>query len=57
MARRFTSGSARFSSVTISGTVSARRAYTRDRESSAAMISNDGFSVVAPIRMMSPRST
>src|ERR1035441_10806972 len=43
LARRFTSGSARFRRVTISGTVSARKAYTRDRESSAAMISNDGF--------------
>jgi hypothetical protein len=39
------------------GTVSARSAYTRERESSAAITSNDGFSVVAPIRMMSPRST
>jgi len=57
LARRFTSGRARFNRVTISGTVSARRAYTRERESRAAMISNEGFSVVAPMRMMSPRST
>ena len=28
-----------------------------ERESSAEITSNDGFSVVAPIRMMSPRST
>jgi len=45
------------SSVTISGTVSSRSAYTFDRDSSAAITSNDGFSVVAPMRMMSPRST
>jgi hypothetical protein len=43
--------------VTISGTVSPRNAYTRERESSAEITSNEGFSVVAPIRMMSPRST
>ena len=30
---------------------------TFDRDSSAAFTSNEGFSVVAPIRMMSPAST
>ncbi len=36
---------------------SGSRTYTFDRESSAALTSNDGFSVVAPIRMMVPAST
>ena len=33
------------------------RTYTRLRDSSAEMISNDGFSVVAPIKRMLPFST
>ena len=37
--------------------VSGCRTKTFDRESSAAFTSNEGFSVVAPIRTMSPAST
>src|ERR1022692_488462 len=54
---RSRSARARCNNSTISSAVSARSAYTRERDSSAAITSNDGFSVVAPIRTISPRST
>ena len=43
--------------VTISSSLSPRSVYTFERDRSAAFTSNDGFSVVAPIRTMSPAST
>ena len=54
---RVSSARARVRMVVMSGTVSARSTYTCDRESSAALTSNEGFSVVAPISTMSPAST
>jgi hypothetical protein len=45
------------STVATSSGVSACRAYTRKRESSAPLTSNAGFSVVAPISVTSPSST
>jgi len=54
---RFWSASARRSSVTSCSSVSGFSAYTRLRDNSAEITSNDGFSVVAPIRMISPFST
>ena len=44
-------------SIPISSTVSARNAHTLARDSNAETTSKDGFSVVAPIKIMSPRST
>jgi hypothetical protein len=49
--------SARRSSATICGSVSAARTYTLVRESSGAITSKEGFSVVAPISTMLPDST
>ena len=49
--------SALFKSLTRSFSSSAFNTKTRQRESRAALISKDGFSVVAPIRMMLPFST
>ena len=41
----------------ISSSVSPRSTNTRERDSSAAFTSNDGFSVVAPMRTIDPAST
>ena len=41
----------------MSSTVSERSTYTRARDSSAPLISNDGFSVVAPMKQTVPSST
>src|SRR5438552_3760381 len=49
--------SARSSSAASSSGLSASRTYTAARDSSAPITSNDGFSVVAPMNVMSPRST
>ena len=51
------SRSARASSDASSSVVSACSTNTLHRDSSAPLISNDGFSVVAPMRMMLPFST
>ena len=51
------SASARRTIVSSSGSVRRSSTYTRQRESSAAFTSKDGFSVVAPIRVTVPRST
>ena len=49
--------SARASKVSSATSSSRRSTKTWQRERRAPLISKDGFSVVAPIRMMSPRST
>ena len=54
---RTASPSARCKSVTICSGVCAFSTYTFIRESSGAITSNDGFSVVAPINKMFPAST
>ena len=54
---RSASATARRTIVSSSDSVSRSSTYTRQRESSAAITSNDGFSVVAPIRVTVPRST
>jgi len=41
----------------MSSTVSERSTYTRARDSSALLISKDGFSVVAPMKQTVPSST
>ena len=51
------SASARDSSPTRSSSVSSFSTNTLHRESRAALISKEGFSVVAPINVMLPRST
>ncbi len=51
------SSSARRRMVTTALIVSGLSTYTFDRDSSAELTSNDGFSVVAPISTMSPDST
>ena len=43
--------------VEVSSGVSGRSTKTFDRDNRAALTSNDGFSVVAPMRTMSPAST
>ena len=52
-----TSASARFKSPTSSSVLSACNTNTLQRDRSAPLTSNDGFSVVAPIRIMLPFST
>ena len=54
---RSRSASARRSSASRSASVSGSSTYTRQRESSAAFSSKLGFSVVAPISVISPDST
>ncbi len=54
---RSLSSSARSSSTRRSASSSERRAKTRQRDRSAEFTSNEGFSVVAPISVMIPRST
>ena len=54
---RSRSSSARRTSVASAASSSAPSANTRQRESSGATTSNDGFSVVAPISVTVPRST
>ncbi len=49
--------SARSISVRTSSSPNALRTNTRERESSAELTSNDGFSVVAPISVTVPSST
>ncbi len=43
--------------TTIRSSLSGCSTYTRQRDSSAEIISNEGFSVVAPISRIVPRST
>jgi hypothetical protein len=54
---RSSSTSARRSTPNTCSSVSGSSLNTRDRESSAEITSNDGFSVVAPIMMIVPSST
>lgn len=53
----FTSFKARCNKFTISSIVSAFSVNTLQRDNKAELISNDGFSVVAPIKIMLPCST
>ena len=48
---------ARFRTFKMAGLLSGFTMTTRERERSGEMTSNDGFSVVAPIRVMRPDST
>ena len=54
---RSSSASALLRIRTISSAVSARKTWTLQRESRAEITSKEGFSVVAPMRTMSPCST
>ena len=54
---RSASASARSTSAPTSSASSGSRTSTRVRDSRAGITSNDGFSVVAPMRTMVPRST